>query len=86
MLVPRQHVIEMLRVSGLQELAEEARRTLPDPVEFDRADRFLAHQVTTGQPAPGGPRCSGDWRNPLPAPAGGSPILRRGSVPAENWR
>ena len=42
MQVARQHVVELLRGSGLPELAEEARRTLPDPVEYDRAERFLA--------------------------------------------
>ena len=42
MQVARQHVVEILRVSGLPEVAEEARRALPDPVEYDEAERFLA--------------------------------------------
>ena len=42
MQVARQHVVEILRISKLPGLAEEARRTLPDPVEYDYAERFLA--------------------------------------------
>jgi hypothetical protein len=42
MILPRQHVVDILRISGLNHLAEEACRELPDPVEFDRAAAFLA--------------------------------------------
>jgi hypothetical protein len=34
-------------MAGLPDLAEEARRVLPDPVEYDEAARFLAqHGIT----------------------------------------
>lgn len=42
MQIPRHHVVELLRVTRMPELAEEARRVLPDPVEYDDAERFLA--------------------------------------------
>ncbi len=41
MQVTRQHVVDILRTARLPELAEEARRTLPDPVEYNHAARFL---------------------------------------------
>jgi hypothetical protein len=40
--VTRQHVVDLLKTAGLRELAEEARDTLPDPVEYHHAERFLA--------------------------------------------
>ena len=40
--VSRQHVIDILHIAGLHGLADEVERTLPDPVEFDRAASFLA--------------------------------------------
>jgi hypothetical protein len=40
--VTRQHVVDLLTTVGLRELAQEARDTLPDPVEYDHAARFLA--------------------------------------------
>jgi hypothetical protein len=47
MQVTRQHVVDLLRVAGLPELVEEARQALPDPVEYTRAERFLAqHGIT----------------------------------------
>ena len=42
MQVTRQHVVEILRTARLQDLAEEAQRVLPDPVEYNHAERFLA--------------------------------------------
>jgi hypothetical protein len=42
MLVTRQHVVDILRIAALPDLAEEAARLLPDPVEYDHAERFLA--------------------------------------------
>jgi hypothetical protein len=34
-------------MAGLPDLADEARRVLPDPVEYDHAARFLAqHGIT----------------------------------------
>jgi hypothetical protein len=45
--VPRQHVVHILQMAGLPDLAEEAQRVLPDPVEYDHAARFLAqHGIT----------------------------------------
>jgi hypothetical protein len=38
MQVTRQHVVDILRMAALPELAEEANRVLPDPVEYDHAD------------------------------------------------
>ena len=37
MQVTRQHVVDILRRTGLQELADEAVRILPDPVDLDYA-------------------------------------------------
>jgi hypothetical protein len=42
MQVTRQHVVDILRIAALPDLAEEARRALPDPVEYNHAERFLA--------------------------------------------
>jgi hypothetical protein len=41
MRVTRQHVVEILRTARLPDLAEEALRVLPDPVEYNDAARFL---------------------------------------------
>jgi hypothetical protein len=41
MQVTRQHVVDILRVARLPELAEEARRALPDPIEYNDAASFL---------------------------------------------
>jgi len=42
MQVTRQHVVDILRMAALPDLAEEAFRALPDPVEYNHAERFLA--------------------------------------------
>jgi hypothetical protein len=42
MQVTRQHVVDILRMAALPDLAEEAFRALPDPVEYKHAERFLA--------------------------------------------
>ena len=42
MQVTRQHVVDLLKTAGLRELAEEAHKVLPDPVEYNHAERFLA--------------------------------------------
>jgi len=42
MLVTRQHVVDILRIAALPNVAEEASRLLPDPVEYNQAERFLA--------------------------------------------
>ena len=47
MRVTRQHVIDILRIAALPDVAEEASRLLPDPVEYDRAERFLAQYGIT---------------------------------------
>ena len=40
-------MVHILRMAGLPDLAEEAQRVLPDPVEYDHAARFLAqHGIT----------------------------------------
>ena len=45
--VTRQHVVEILRMAALPDLAEEALRALPDPVEYNHAERFLAQYGIT---------------------------------------
>jgi hypothetical protein len=40
MLVTKQHVVEMLRRAGLPDAAEEADRSLPDPVELEYAEKL----------------------------------------------
>ena len=47
MQVTRQHVVGILRMAGLPELAEEAHRMLPDPVEYNHAARYLAQYGIT---------------------------------------
>lgn len=47
MQVTRQHVVDILRTAGLRELAEEAHRVLPDPIEYNHAARFLAEYGVT---------------------------------------
>ena len=47
MQVTRQHVVDILRIAALPDLAEEAFRALPDPVEYNHAERFLAQYGIT---------------------------------------
>lgn len=47
MQVTREHVVGILRMAALPDLAEEARRVLPDPVEYSFAERFLAENGVT---------------------------------------
>ena len=47
MQVTRQHVVDILRIAGLPELAGEADRVLPDPVEYNHAAPFLAQYGIT---------------------------------------
>lgn len=47
MQVTRQHVVDILRIAALPDLAEEARRALPDLVEYNHAERFLAQYGIT---------------------------------------
>jgi len=37
-----QHVVDVLRRTGLSQVAKEAQRTLPDPVDQAVLDRFCA--------------------------------------------
>jgi len=45
--ITREHVVGILRMVALPDLAEEARRVLPDPVEYNFAERFLAQYGLT---------------------------------------
>ena len=47
MQVTRQHVVDILRIAGLLDLAEEALRALPDPVDYNHAARFLGQYGIT---------------------------------------
>jgi hypothetical protein len=47
MQVTREHVVGILRMAALPDLAEEARRALPDSVEYNYAERFLAQYGVT---------------------------------------
>ena len=47
MQVTREHVVGILRMAALPDLADEAFRALPDPVEYNRAERFLAQHGLT---------------------------------------
>ena len=47
MQVTREHVVGILRMAALPELAEEAHRVLPDPLEYNQAARFLAQYGIT---------------------------------------
>ena len=41
MQVARQPVVDVLRTAGLPQVADEAGRSLPDPVDIERAAQFL---------------------------------------------
>jgi hypothetical protein len=41
MQLTRQHVVDVLRRTGFAEVADEASRVLPDPVDLDDLHRFL---------------------------------------------
>ena len=47
MQVTRQHVAEVLRASGLPEVADEANRSLPEELDLERAADFLARYGIT---------------------------------------
>ena len=47
MQIARRHVVDLLRTAELGDLAEEAHRVLPDPVEYTHAERFLAQYGIT---------------------------------------
>lgn len=45
--VTRQLVLDILRICGQPDAVDEARQVLPDPVEYDQAELFLAqHGIT----------------------------------------
>ena len=44
---PLRHLVDVLRRTGLMEVADEAERTLPDPVDMATMDRFCtAHGLS----------------------------------------
>ena len=44
---PLQHLVSVLRRTGLMEVADEAERTLPDPVDSATIERFcIAHGLS----------------------------------------
>jgi hypothetical protein len=43
----RQHVIDVLNRVGYTELAEEASRVLPDPVDFDQLEQLVIRYGVT---------------------------------------
>jgi hypothetical protein len=45
--VQKQHVVEILRTTGLREVADEASRSLPEQMDFDRAAEFLGRYGIT---------------------------------------
>ena len=47
MLIPKREVVEVLRRAGMTEAADEANRSLPDPVELERAQEFGARYGIT---------------------------------------
>ena len=47
MQVTRQHVVEVLRASGLPEVPDEANRSLPEELDLERAADFLARYGIT---------------------------------------
>jgi hypothetical protein len=47
MQVTRENVVHMLRIAALPDLAEEVNRMLPDPVEYNCVERFLAQYGIT---------------------------------------
>ena len=47
MAYPRQEIVELMRRTGYTELADEAERVLPDPVDVDQLTAFAqSHGVT----------------------------------------
>jgi hypothetical protein len=47
MSVSRQHIVDVLRRTGMTKVAAEAQRTLPDPVDQAELDRFcLVHGLS----------------------------------------
>jgi len=42
MQVSREHVVEVLRTAGMYDVAEEANRSLPEQLDLERAEEFLA--------------------------------------------
>jgi hypothetical protein len=45
----RQHIVEVLRRTGLTEVAAEAQQTLPDPVGRTELDRFCLDHGLSAQ-------------------------------------
>jgi hypothetical protein len=47
MLIPKREIVELLRRAGFFEVADEADRSLPDPVELERGAEFGARYGVT---------------------------------------
>jgi hypothetical protein len=50
--VPKEHILALLARIGRQDLIEDAKRNLPDPVDTDRdidQERLLQYGLTRGQ-------------------------------------
>ena len=47
LLIAKREIVEMLRRAGLPTVADEADRSLPDPVELERAQEFGARYGIT---------------------------------------
>jgi hypothetical protein len=47
MLIAKREIVEMLQKAGLPQVADEADRSLPDPVELERAQEFGARYGIT---------------------------------------
>jgi hypothetical protein len=45
----RQHIVEVFRRAGMDDIADAALATLPEQVDYQTADKFCAaHNVTVG--------------------------------------
>jgi hypothetical protein len=47
MQVTRQHIVEVLRMAGLPQVADEATRSLPDEMTLERAEQFVGRYGIT---------------------------------------
>jgi hypothetical protein len=47
MQVTKRHVVEVLRMAGLSQVAEEANRSLPDEMTLERAEQFVGRYGIT---------------------------------------
>ena len=47
MQVTKRHIVEVLRMAGLSQVAEEANRSLPDEMTLERAQQFVGRYGIT---------------------------------------